>query len=267
MGAMTKRCKISVIMPCFNHGEFVREAVESVRRAGREDMELIVVDDGSTDARTQDEMERLAAEGVHVIRQQNKGLAGARNAAVMASRGEFIFPLDADDRMRTAWIDRAIETLESNPRVGVVYGDAECFGARTGPWPAGPFDAERLMQENFIHCSALFRRAVWEENHGYDPTMPAQGAEDWDLWLGTLGRGWEFVYLPEVFFEYRQADGSMLARLRGFYEEVEEFAAKKHGLLYRRAWMQLRNENQSVRVNSRRLRGLLASRLRGKLGK
>src|SRR5579862_4980892 len=101
---MNKSCKMSVIMPCFNHGEFLSEAVTSVSNIKRDDIELIVVDDGSTDERTSTELDALCARGIKVIRQENRGVAAARNVGILASRGEYLFPLDADDRMRTGWI-------------------------------------------------------------------------------------------------------------------------------------------------------------------
>jgi glycosyltransferase involved in cell wall biosynthesis len=264
---MTESCNVSVVIPCFNHGEFLPEAVDSVRSIGRDDIELIVVDDGSTDERTRKEMNALLAQGVKVIWQANKGLAAARNAGICASHAKYIFPLDADDRLRPGWIDRGIGILDSDPRVGVVYGDAERFGIRSGQWHVGPFDRDRLLYTNYIHCSALYRRSVWEQNQGYDGTMPAQGAEDWDFWLGALEHGWQFVYVPEVFFEYRQAEESMITRLRAFENQLETFLSMKHGLLYRRAWLSLTGELQSPRLLSRRLVTLLMSRLNGKFRK
>src|SRR5215470_15436710 len=121
---MSKPCKISVVIPCFNHGEFLPEAVASVKNIRREDIEMIVVDDGSTDEQTRKEMDTLCAQGIKVIRQENQGLGAARNAGAAASQGEYLFPLDADDRLRAGWIDRGIAILESDPQVGVVYGDA-----------------------------------------------------------------------------------------------------------------------------------------------
>src|ERR1700724_1613941 len=150
---MNKFCTISVIIPCFNHGEFLTEAVESVLSTQRNDIEIVVIDDGSTDPRTRSEIDKLSAEGIKVIRQENKGLGAARNAGVLASQGEYLFPLDADDRLRSGWIERGIEILDSNPQVGVVYGDAQCFGTRTDRWHVGPFDPERLLFSNFIHAS------------------------------------------------------------------------------------------------------------------
>lgn len=269
---MIRASKISVIIPCFNHGEFVAEAVSSVTSIGRADLEVIVIDDGSTDDRTRKEASVLEAQGIQVVRQKNCGLAAARNAGVLASRGEYIFPLDADDRLRPGWIDRAIQILDSDPKVGVVYGDAECFGSRTGRWVVGSFDADRLLHMNYIHASALYRRSVWEQNGGYDGTMPVQGLEDWDFWVGALEHGWRFFYIPEVFFEYRQAEGSMITRARGHAAAVEEFVARKHGPMYRQAWLSLedrfsalQNERQSVKRTARDLRRLLGVRLKQRL--
>jgi glycosyltransferase involved in cell wall biosynthesis len=269
---VAKSFKVSVVIPCFNHGEFLPEAVGSVANIGRDDIELIVVDDGSTDERTRKEMDALPAQGTKVVQQENKGLAGARNAGISASHGEYIFPLDADDRLRTGWIDRAIRILDSDPKVGVVYGDAECFGIRTGRWHVGPFDPNKLLQWNYIHASALYRRSVWEQNRGYDGTMPVQGLEDWDFWLGALEHGWQFVYVPDVFFDYRQAERSMITDTFAFEAQVEEFIAGKHGLLYGQAWRRLEREHESVKAAWQRehesvkatfhnLRRLLASRL------
>jgi glycosyltransferase involved in cell wall biosynthesis len=266
-GSMTSLCRISVVMPCFNHGEFLPEAVTSVTSIGRDDMELIIVDDGSTDKRTSEEMDKLETQGIKIIRQENKGLAAARNAAIAASHGEYIFPLDADDRMRSGWIDRAMQILDSNPKVGVLYGDLETFGSRTGRWRLGLFDPDRLLDQNFIPASALYRRSIWEQNGGYDGSMPVQGFEDWDFWIGALGHDWRVVYMPEVFFEYRQAPQSMIVRASNSKQAVEEFLIKKHSALYREAWVRFTRERQSAKKTSRRLSKLLKARIQQKLGK
>jgi len=264
---MTKSYKVSIVIPCFNHGEFLPEAVASVTQIGRHDVELIVVDDGSTDERTGREVDKLEAEGIKVIRQANKGLAAARNVGILASQGEYIFPLDADDRLRPGWIDCGIRILDSDPQVGVTYGDAECFGTRVGRWYVGPFERDRLLCWNYIHASALYRRSVWEQNRGYDGTMPVQGLEDWDFWLGALEHGWQFAYVPEVFFDYRQAEGSMITRAQRFGKQTEEFIALKHGPLYRHACLRLASQQESLRWTFRNLRRLLKSRFKQKFQK
>jgi glycosyltransferase involved in cell wall biosynthesis len=264
---MIKSHKVSVVIPCFNHGEFLPEAVASVTAGKRDDVELIVVDDGSTDERTCAEMDALVARGIRIIRQENKKLAAARNAAILASKGEYILPLDADDRLRLGWIDHGIRILTANPQVGVVYGDAEYFGTRTGRWHIGPFDRDRLLRWNYIPVSAIYRRSIWDQNNGYDGTMPVQGFEDWDFWLGALEHGWQFAYVPEVLFDYRIAKESMITRSQGFEKQVEKFIAVKHGLLFREAWLQLASQQESMKWTFRNLSRLLKSRFRQKFEK
>jgi hypothetical protein len=114
----------------------------------------------------------------------------------------------------------------------------------------------------------MYRRSVWEQNGGYDGTMPVQGLEDWDFWLGALEHGWEFAYVPEVLFDYRVAKESMITRAAAFEGQIQEFIARKHGPLYRQAWQQLGREHasdrESVKATFRNLRRVLASRLRQK---
>jgi hypothetical protein len=166
--------------------------------------------------------------------------------------------------MRPGWIDRGIRILDSDPQVGVIYGDAQCFGQRSDRWLVGPFATDQLLRWNYIHASALYRRSVWEQNRGYDGTMPVQGFEDWDFWIGALKHGWQFAYVPEVFFDYRIAKESMITRAQEFKERVVEFVAIKHGPLYRHAWLELahlqESQHESLRWTFRNLRRLLNGR-------
>jgi glycosyltransferase involved in cell wall biosynthesis len=235
--------RLSVVIPCFNHGAYLPEAIRSVEAANRDDIEIIVVDDGSTDPLTQTVVGQLKERaGFTVIRQKNAGLAAARNIGFHTAKADYLLPVDADNRILPAYIERGISILDANSSVGVVYGDAQYFGAKTSRWTMGAFDLERLLEWNYIDACAVVRRKVWEENGGYDGTMPIMGLEDWDLWLGATSRGWTLEYVPEVLFEYRVAAGSMIARAHKDYQKTERFIAAKHGMLYRKAWQNLRDE-------------------------
>ena len=230
---MIKPCKVSIVIPCFNHGKFLPEAVASVINIKRNDIELIVIDDGSIDEQTRKEMDALIAQGINVVRQKNKGPAAARNAGMLVSKGEYILPLDADNRLRPRYIEHGIRILDANPQVGVVYGDAEYIGTRTGRWHVGPFERDRLLRWNYIDNCAVYRRSVWEQNRGYDAKIPVQGLEDWDFWLGALTHGWQFAYVPEVLFDYRVADHSLITRTYGFEAQITKYVERKHHFLYR----------------------------------
>lgn len=207
---MNRPVTVSVVIPCFNHGQYLPEAVGSVEAFGRDDVEMIVVDDGSTDERTIREMDRLTGRGIRVIRQENRGLAAARNAGIRAARGGLILPLDSDNRIREGYLVEGVKILREAPDVGVVYGNAEYFGDRVGRWEVPPFEFAQIVKANFVDACALYRKTVWESVGGYDETMPWMGWEDWDFWLRVAGRGWGFAHIPAITFDYRVRRGSML---------------------------------------------------------
>jgi glycosyltransferase involved in cell wall biosynthesis len=251
--------RLSVIIPCFNHGEYLPDAIRSVEEARREDVELIVVDDGSTDSLTCEVIERLKereSDRLTVIRQQNGGLAAARNAGFNAARSSYLLPLDADNRIRPDYIDYGIAILSARPEVGVVYGDAEYFGAKSGRWKMGKFEVERLLEWNYIDACAVVRREVWEQNGGYDGAMPKMGLEDWDMWLGAVSRGWKFAYVPEILFDYRVTPGSMISRANPDSYQTERYVAAKYGYLFRKAWQREKDEHwpAKARILGRKLR-------------
>jgi glycosyltransferase involved in cell wall biosynthesis len=217
---VSKSFNISVVIPCFNHGEFLPEAAASVTRLNRADVELIVVDDGSTDARTRQEMEGLRAQGIQVVRQENKGLAAARNAGIKLAQGEFILPLDSDNRIRESYLVSGVKILQREPQVGVVYGNAEYFGEKTGLWRVPEFNWFDLVHGNLIDACALYRRSVWESIQGYDEKMPWMGWEDWDFWLRAAGGCWGFAHLDEIAFDYRVRSGSMLKETNRHRDEL-----------------------------------------------
>ena len=232
---MTKPCKVSVVIPCFNHGEFLPEAVCSATCIERDDIELIVVDDGSTDERTRKEMDALPAQGIKVIRQENKGLAAARNAGIAISRGEYILPLDADDRLRFGCFDRGLESWNRIHELASSMGMRNVSGLVRA---AGISD-----RSNGIGCCdgitfTLPPSTVVLFGNRIAATMarcPFKGMKigifGWVLWsmagnLRTCRKCFSTIDKPKE---------SMFTRTREFESQIEAFVARKHGLLYRQA--------------------------------
>jgi glycosyltransferase involved in cell wall biosynthesis len=239
--------RVSVIIPCFNEGPLLQEAVQSATAGDPRPDELIVVNDGSSDPETLRILAQLETQGIRVIHQANAGLANARNAGVRAASGDIVIPLDADNRLRAEMLRFARSTFQERPRVGVMYGDALFFGAKTGRWVVGPFELRRLLYWNYIDACAAYRREVWERNGGYDAGMPCMGFEDWDFWLGAAEQGWEFAYIPEILFEYRVREGSMISRAFHHQRATGHYVARKHAPLYWETYRQLMEERNSVR--------------------
>lgn len=254
--------RLSIIVPCYNYGAYLPETLRSIDAAGRDDIEVIVIDDGSTDPLTQEVVSQLKGDRLTVIRQKNAGLAAARNVGFAAAKADYVLPVDADNRIHPAYIERGISILDADVTVGVVYGDAQYFGAKTTRWKMGKFDFERLLEWNYIDACAVVRRKVWEQNGGYDGAMPRMGLEDWDMWLGAASRGWKFVYVPEILFDYRVMPGSMIARANPNSHETERYIAHKHGYLYRKAWQ--RTKAQRWSESARNLGRELKNRIKKK---
>ena len=227
---------VSVIVPCFNDGRFILDAVASVDAADAS-YELIVVDDGSDDRLTLDALALLRHLGYFVVAQENRGVARARNTAIQAAHGRYILPLDADDRLFGAYLSRGADVLDHHPTVGVVYTDFEAFGHLNGAYRPGPFDVDRLATHNFLGISSMFRRAAWEACGGFDEDLPHKASwEDHDFWLSLAERGWGFHYLAEVMFAKRERTDSWSRPTRR-PEELEyrwRYLVTKHARLYQK---------------------------------
>ncbi len=201
---------ISIIIPCYNQGQFLAESIGSVLDSDFADMEIIVADDGSTDPETCRILDVLDYPKTRLIRRANGGLAAARNSGIAEAKGRYILPLDADDRIGPAYIGQAVSALDATPDLGIVYCRAEKFGAETGPWKLPSFSRWRMGLGNIIFCSAIYRREDWSRVGGYDESL-RRGWEDWDFWLSLLELGRRVFCLPQTGFFYRKNPASMAA--------------------------------------------------------
>ncbi len=194
---------VSVIVPSFNHGRYLREAIESVEKIAFREVEIIILDDGSTDQASIEEAQKLQSQGYQVVFQENKGVAATRNHGIRLARGKYIIPLDADNRLLAPYFFKGVEILEEKPECGVVFGDALVFGEKETTWPNSPLRLDQILFENYIDNCAIFRKSVWEKVGGYDENAPFHTREDWYFWLDLLDAGYTFEHLPEFCFEYR----------------------------------------------------------------
>lgn len=222
---------VSVIIPCYNQGQYIQEALKSVEDCNVDGIEIIVINDGSTDPATNVILQELKDKGIHVIFQENAGLAGARNAGIRLARGEFILPLDADNRIRPAYLLEGVRIMREQPETAVVFGNAFYFGQKTGDWKPGKFNLQKLMISNYIDACALIRKSVLDQVGLYDQKMKFMGWEDWDRWLAIAFQGYKFGYLDQVAFDYRVENSSMIRDLYNKYEKpnyLENYVHEKY---------------------------------------
>lgn len=204
--------KVSIAIPCFNAGDQLVEAVESALAQTYADVEVVIVDDGSTDARTRDILRSHAWPRTRVIFQDNAGPAAARNRAIEAAEGEFILPLDADDRIAPTYVEKAVAAMEGQPDVGIVYCKAMKFGAEEGPWGLPVYTLRELVIDNVIFVTSLFRKADWRAVGGFSEKL-RHGVEDYEFWVKIVSLGRQVVQLDEYLFFYRIQPTS---RTKGF---------------------------------------------------
>jgi glycosyltransferase involved in cell wall biosynthesis len=224
----------SVIVPAYNAASTIEAAVESVLAQTRQDFEVIVVDDGSTDD-TPDRVARYADDSrVRLLSQENRGLAAARNAAIEASRGTYVSLLDSDDMYFPRYLELMIDRLERNPAAAVAYPDAWVLDDEVGrvarakasyPWhpasaPSDPALFFRALLElgNFVFIGATIRCSVLAAVGVFRGGI--QGSEDYELWLRIAAHGYPFVRVPMPLAIKRRGPGHMTARL----EEMERAA-------------------------------------------
>ncbi|WP_395046470.1 glycosyltransferase family 2 protein [Flavobacterium sp.] len=207
--------KLSIIITCYNLGEYLKDAIGSIKEYGNsDDYEIILVNDGSTDLLTIATINEILKKDatIHYINQSNLGLAKARNNGIKLAKGNYIIPLDADNKVRQEFIAQTISILDDNPNTAVVHGDAQNFGNKTNIWKSKPFYFPEMLLNNYIDACAGFRKSAWEKLGGYDVNMPVMGFEDWDLWLRMAVKGYQFHYVETVLFDYRVRENSLLSK-------------------------------------------------------
>jgi glycosyltransferase involved in cell wall biosynthesis len=264
---------VSVVIPCYLQAAYLAEAVESVVGQTYGDWEIVIVDDGSTDATAAVAEGLIAAHPdrrIRLLRQANAGVAVARNNGIAASSGRYILPLDADDVLLPAMLERTVGLLDAEPGVAIAYTDYRRFGTEEGVVAAGPWTVEELCYRCPLSSTSLYRREVWTATGGYNPNM-RDGYEDWDFWIGAAEHGFAGRRIPEPLWKYRKALASRnVAAIRREPEILGQIARNHPRLFTRRRrlrnWVRRNAELFPGRARywSGRLVGALRRRARGR---
>jgi glycosyltransferase involved in cell wall biosynthesis len=223
--------RVAVVVPCFNDGDTLENTLASVDRQD-EPVELVVVDDGSTDPDTLQLLDRIAAGGRRVLRRPNGGLSAARMTGVAGTSAPYVFPLDADDELAEGALRRLADALDAHPEAKLAWGDTEIFDAVDLRFRGvDQLDAWHLTYVNDLPGTTLIRRDALLEAGGY--VLPA-GYEDWDLWLSFVERGWNGVYVPGLALRYRRRQGRMNEASLGRHGSLYADIRARHPELFRR---------------------------------
>ena len=241
---------VSIVIPAYNAEKYLEETVTSALASGYPFLEIIIVNDGSTD-KTQQVIDNITEKHNEIkgYLQTNQGVSVARNLGILNATGKYILPLDADDLISRDYIEKAVEILSNNEQVKMVYGQGEFFGDRQGKWNLKPFSRRLLARKNMLYISGIFRKSDFDKTDGFCSEI--KGPEDWDFWISLLKRGGEVVRLPEICLYYRvhanskrianknkkkEAIGILNKRHKAFF--YRELGGKLH---YRRTWSRMFN--------------------------
>lgn len=240
---------VSVIIPSYNCERYIAETIDSVLNQSFRDIELIVVDDGSTD-RTREIVSSYGSR-VRLITQANAQVCAARNRGIREATGEFVCLMDHDDYWFPHKLARQLEEFQARPEAGVVYSSFIRWHADTGgqfPAPAGfdlaswPDDIDPdfsgwIYHQFLLDCwmltsTAMFRSEVFQRCGAFDESLPY--SEDWDLWL-RISREYPFIQLRRPTTLYRQHvhQGNRIVRDTDYRTVLLASAAKKWGLCSR----------------------------------
>ncbi|PZX50509.1 glycosyltransferase family 2 protein [Algoriphagus chordae] len=200
---------ITLVIPVYNGEKYLEETLLSALNSKHKQLEIIVVNDGSTDnslAIASKLAEKHSA--INIISQANAGISSALNTGCKAATGAYLFPLGADDLISDNYLSEAAKILDQQVSVKVVYCEAEKFGEfGRKHWALKPFSRNLLARDNMIFACALFRKSDWEAVDGFSEDM-TMGREDWEFWIKMLKNDGEVVKLPFTGFFYRIHAGS-----------------------------------------------------------
>jgi glycosyltransferase involved in cell wall biosynthesis len=212
---------VSVIIPAYNQGKYVGEAIQSVLGQSFRDFEIIVINDGSTDETSQ-VAKSFSDARLRYIFQENQGLSAARNTGIRNSKGVYITYLDADDLFTPTKLAVLTQILEAEPDMGLVAGQAVPIdekGNRIGrifDKPV-PMDQRELLLSNPLHVGSVMLRMSWQKKVGYfDESL--RSYEDWDMWLRLAKMGCKMGWVSKPVSFYRFHTNQMIRNSRQMTE-------------------------------------------------
>jgi len=225
---------VSVVIPCYNYGQYVEEAIDSVLAQTFTNFEIIVVDGGSTDDQTIMRLKSLKKDKTTIFYRDGRHLVGDnRNFGIEKARGKYICCLDADDMLKPTYLEKALFMAEAH-KYDVVFPSVQCFGKTSKVWLVNEVDFLSCADGSNISTVALFRKDVWRAVGGYrDWGLKEQHVpEDWEFWTRVLGNGFRAKRLIEPLMLYRVHDQGLTATNEKSIEEQKEIIREENLALF-----------------------------------
>ena len=223
---------ISVIIPCYNHGKFIDESVDSVLQQTYSNFEIIIIDAGSDDLTTAEKLRHYSKPFTKVITAPQQIFPSeARNLGFSRARGEFILTLDADDLLEKTFMEKTIDKMRSDPQFGAVSSKVMYFGYEEGFMDYRGGLLEDNLENMGSHLCALIRTKAWVEIGGFDENI-IDGYEDWEFWFRLTKMNWSMGIVPEILFYYRQKESSRVTEVFKYQDKLIKAIRNKHADVY-----------------------------------
>ena len=197
---------VSIIIPCYNNSATIIEAVESARLQNHDKIEIIVVNDGSTD-NSEEVITAYIQDKINISyhKKPNGGPSSTRNMGGNLANGEFLVFLDGDDRLHPDYVKKCLQVYHNQPNMNIVYSQAEYFGAKSGIWALNKFDINNFLIDNCIPIYAMIRTQTFKTLGGFDEHL--KFVEDWELWLNIIKNyGANIHRIEESLYYYRKSE-------------------------------------------------------------
>jgi len=205
MAHTTNKPLVSVIIPCYNTAQYIQETLDSVFNQTYQNIEVIAIDDGSTDNTLQKLNENQKNHPqLKVITQQNTYNIIARRNAAKHAKGKYLIFLDSDDKIASEYVSKCCEVAEQDESIAAVYSKADFFDAKNGQWQLPEFKLPDFLYRNCIYISALIRKSEFDKVGGFDENLTQ--FEDWELYISLIKNGGKLYRLSETLFYYRQRE-------------------------------------------------------------
>ena len=222
---------VSIIIPVYNYGKTLDMALASVFEQTYSNIEIVVIDDGSTDKFTQLKLDKLSIPNTKVIRQDNGGPSNARNNGIKSSTGKYILPLDSDDFMLPSYVDECVKLISRDDNLSPIYCDTIHEGQMKGMEERPEWSKDRLIQGPFIVNCSMFSREAFDSVGGFDESL--KGWEDYDFWLRMALKGYIGKRIPKPLFVYihHESEGTVSTLANKNIPELHKKILTKNGLL------------------------------------
>ncbi len=222
--------EISIIIPIYNAESYLSECLDSVLAQTFDGFEAICVNDGSAD-KSGEILKQYASKDsrIKIITQENTGVISARNNGINMAVGKYIYPLDGDDKITPDCLELLYNSMISE-KGDVIYSEVAFFGAKSGIKYLPSPTKLNMSKNNYVVCSALYKKSDWVKYDGYDENMK-KGLEDWEFWCNFIYDNKKFYRIPKILFYYRQSHNTRSGSYgKKEQKELVKYVVKKHKL-------------------------------------